>query len=300
MVKYVYDAWGNHKVLNPNGTENTAEDFIGNINPIRYRSYYYDVETGLYYLNARYYDPETCRFISPDSVDYLDPETIGGTNLYAYCNNNPVMYVDPDGHGLISILIGIGVSALIGALSGAASYAVGQLISFAVTGKWSWSWGGFLGSVIGGAIGGIVSGGFNLLGSKILSSITSTTGKIKSLVMSTVSKLLVKTGSFASGFSTKFGNMLGENISDNKGYSLKEISFISTTVGMFSLYFNADSSTSLFDDIEASLSGASSKTIGKIFATELSNNFYDGMGPFFAEFYYSLFGFERLTLQFIN
>ena len=44
-------SWGNHKVLNPDGTENTAEDFIGNINPIRYRSYYYDTETKLYYLN---------------------------------------------------------------------------------------------------------------------------------------------------------------------------------------------------------------------------------------------------------
>ena len=89
---------GNHKVLNPNGTENTAEDFIGNINPIRYRSYYYDVETGWYYLQSRYYDPETCRFISQDDISYLDPETIGGTNLYAYCNNNPVMYCDPTGH----------------------------------------------------------------------------------------------------------------------------------------------------------------------------------------------------------
>ena len=146
MVKYVYDAWGNHKVLNPDGTENTAEDFIGNINPIRYRSYYYDTETRLYYLNARYYDPETCRFISPDSVDYLDPETIGGTNLYAYCNNNPVMYADPSGHFIITTLF-------VGAIVGALSYTTSEVISFALTGEWSWSWGEFFGSVIGGAIG---------------------------------------------------------------------------------------------------------------------------------------------------
>ena len=113
VVKYVYDAWGNHKVLNPDGTENTAEDFIGNINPIRYRSYYYDTETKLYYLNARYYDPEVCRFISPDDISYLDPETIGGTNLYSYCNNNPVMYVDPTGKFPILALV-LGITALVG------------------------------------------------------------------------------------------------------------------------------------------------------------------------------------------
>lgn len=53
VVKYVYDAWGNHKVLNPDGTENTSTLFIGNINPIRYRSYYFDTEIGLYFLQTR-------------------------------------------------------------------------------------------------------------------------------------------------------------------------------------------------------------------------------------------------------
>ena len=80
--------WGNHIVKNASGTVITNEAFIGNINPIRYRSYYYDTETKLYYLNARYYDPDVCRFISPDDLSYLDPETIGGTNLYAYCGIN--------------------------------------------------------------------------------------------------------------------------------------------------------------------------------------------------------------------
>ena len=121
VVKYVYDAWGNHKVLNPDGTENTTDNFIGNINPIRYRSYYYDTETGLYYLNARYYDPEVCRFISPDDINYLDPETIGGTNLYAYCNNNPVMYADPSGHFLISLFVGLVASFVIGTTASAVS-----------------------------------------------------------------------------------------------------------------------------------------------------------------------------------
>ena len=67
-------------------------------NPIRYRGYYYDDETGLYYLNARYYSPMWRRFISPDDSAYLDPESINGLNLYCYCNNDPINKFDPTGH----------------------------------------------------------------------------------------------------------------------------------------------------------------------------------------------------------
>ena len=63
-------------------------------NPIRYRGYYYGQDTGLYYLNARYYSPELRRFISPDDTAYLDPENANGLNLYAYCYNDPVNYAD--------------------------------------------------------------------------------------------------------------------------------------------------------------------------------------------------------------
>ena len=109
VAKYAYDAYGVCKVMNPDGTENTDDDFIGNVNPIRYRGYYYDVGTGFYYLQTRYYDPQTGRFINMDGLEYLDPETVGGLNLYAYCNCNPVMYVDPTGTiatlTLISIIV---------------------------------------------------------------------------------------------------------------------------------------------------------------------------------------------------
>ena len=97
VARYEYSAWGVQWVLNPDGTDNTDEDFIGNINPIRYRGYYYDVESGMYYLQTRYYDPQIGQFISPDSPEYLDPENLTGLNLYAYCNYNPVMYFDPQG-----------------------------------------------------------------------------------------------------------------------------------------------------------------------------------------------------------
>ena len=55
------------------------------------RGYYYDTETELYFLKTRYYDPEVGRFISVDGIEYLDPETINGLNLYAYCNNNQIL-----------------------------------------------------------------------------------------------------------------------------------------------------------------------------------------------------------------
>ena len=96
VAEYIYDAWGNHAVVDSNG--NDIESGIGVLNPFRYRGYYYDTETGLYYLKTRYYDPEVGRFLNIDSLDYADPETINGLNLDAYCNNNPILYVDPTGH----------------------------------------------------------------------------------------------------------------------------------------------------------------------------------------------------------
>ena len=110
---YTYDAWGNSSVV-------VNENNVANINPFRYRGYYYDVESGLYYLMSRYYDPQIGRFISPDTQDYLDPDTIGGVDLYAYGLNNPIMYVDPTGHFaffvltmLIGAAIGFGITAAV-------------------------------------------------------------------------------------------------------------------------------------------------------------------------------------------
>ena len=70
---------------------------------IRYRGYYYDTDTGLYYCNARYYSPKWRRFISPDSTSYLDPESVNGLNLYCYCNNDPVNCCDPSGHWIETV-----------------------------------------------------------------------------------------------------------------------------------------------------------------------------------------------------
>ena len=103
VVTYTYDAWGNQRVVGSNGSENTSPTFIGNINPYRYRGYRYDAETGYYYLQARYYDPEIGRFISTDDASYLDDDASSGISLYAYAANNPVMFVDPNGNSFKSL-----------------------------------------------------------------------------------------------------------------------------------------------------------------------------------------------------
>lgn len=114
VVRYEYDAWGNHVVTDANGVEITDATNLGMVNPFRYRGYYYDTETGLYYLKSRYYDPDIGRFFALDDIEYIDPEIIGGLNLYAYCGNNPVMNVDPNGNfGIGLFLIGLAVSSLL-------------------------------------------------------------------------------------------------------------------------------------------------------------------------------------------
>ncbi len=138
---YIYDAWGNAQILqDKNG--------IAELNPFRYRSYYYDEETGFYYLQTRYYDSELGRFISADSIEYLDPETLGGLNLYVYCNNNPVNYSDEFGTWEIPnwLRIAVGVAAI--------ALAIGISIATAGTAA---------PVLIGIAVGAVVSGGLNLV-----------------------------------------------------------------------------------------------------------------------------------------
>ena len=81
-----------------NGADTAFATHIGRVNPFRYRGYYYDEETNLYYLQSRYYDPEIRRFINADDITYITPEDLNGCNLYAYCGNNSVNRWDPTGH----------------------------------------------------------------------------------------------------------------------------------------------------------------------------------------------------------
>ena len=141
--KYKYDAWGNcTTTLDTTG--------IAYRNPIRYRSYYYDTESGLYYLNARYYNPEWRRFISPDSTKYLDPESVNGLNLYCYCNNDPVNYADPSGHSILAIGLILLATTVIGGIAGGVSaYSQGYR-------GWDIVKNTMLGAGIGLAVGGAI------------------------------------------------------------------------------------------------------------------------------------------------
>ena len=77
---------------------------IDQLKYMKYKRYYYDVETHLFWLTSRYYSPELCKFISPDDVCYLDLSSINGLNLYSYCYNNPISYYDPRVHFVMPYL----------------------------------------------------------------------------------------------------------------------------------------------------------------------------------------------------
>ncbi len=96
-AQYEYDAWGKViSITDGNGNEITDTNNIGLLNPFRYRGYYYDSDTGLYYLMSRYYDPVTCRFINAD-VYFQSGGSILDANMSAYCRNNPISFYDPMG-----------------------------------------------------------------------------------------------------------------------------------------------------------------------------------------------------------
>lgn len=119
VVRYTYDSWG--KVISVTGS---LADTVGVKNPLRYRGYYYDVEMKLYYLQSRYYDPETCRFINADSLLVAGDDYIQGVNMFAYCQNNPVMYSDPSGRVLSSSqAVAIDITKIVVCLSYIAKYA---------------------------------------------------------------------------------------------------------------------------------------------------------------------------------
>lgn len=97
ICTYKYDAWG-ECTTEVVGSASSLELHLANeYDPFRYRGYYYDTETGFYYVSSRYYDPEVGRWINADG--YVSKgQGILGNNMFAYCGNNPVNRVDPTGH----------------------------------------------------------------------------------------------------------------------------------------------------------------------------------------------------------
>ena len=100
VLGFTYDAWGNVSITESSEISSLDEGygtFLKKACIFRYRGYMYESSSGFYYLQTRFYDSETGRFINADG--YVSTGTgLLGYNMYAYCNNNPVMYVDPSGH----------------------------------------------------------------------------------------------------------------------------------------------------------------------------------------------------------
>jgi len=181
IVKYDYDAWGVQTLsyfveeceeyaqvdINAYTDNSNINQYVALHNPFRYRSYYYDTETGLYYLNSRYYDPELGRFVNADSIDNIDEETLNGLNLYAYCLDNPIFYTDSDGNkpkwwqwllfGIGAVLV-VAAAVVLTVVSGGA--ATGLLAAVAV--------GAAKGALIGAAVGAAVG----IAGGAIYSAVT--------------------------------------------------------------------------------------------------------------------------------
>ena len=146
-VTYTYDAWGKLVKL-----EDSTANSVGTQNPFRYRGYYYDTETSLYYLQTRYYDPEVGRFINADAFTSTDISGALSANMFAYCENRPTIGSDPTGEW-VHILIG----AAVGAVGSLASQVLSDVIASAATGNFSLSsWQTYAGAVAGGAAGGAV------------------------------------------------------------------------------------------------------------------------------------------------
>ena len=160
IVSYTYDPWG--KVLSVDGSEAST---IGQLNPIRYRGYYYDTETGFYYLQSRYYDPEVRRWINSDGYISSIGGDIRGYNMFAYCMNNPVTLSDNTGNWPF-----FAVTAVIGAVVGAVA---GGVVA-ANNGGNIWA-----GIGIGAAAGALIGTGFGMgAGAALAGSITASTGAV--------------------------------------------------------------------------------------------------------------------------
>ena len=149
VASYSYDPWG--KLLSSSGT-------LANVNPLRYRGYYYDSETGFYYLQSRYYDPEIGRFINADSYASTDATGLLSTNMFAYCENDPVNRSDPTGE-VAPILIAMAGGAMVGL----AEQFMTDVIYAMVTGQpldacFS-SVGTYVSSAVGGAMSVLPGGG---------------------------------------------------------------------------------------------------------------------------------------------
>ena len=160
VANYEYDPYG--KVISTTGT-------MAEVNPVRYRSYYYDNETELYYLQSRYYDPAVGRFINADSLVSTDLAVLA-QNMYAYCENNPVNGEDQNGKFVLSAILAKTAVVVGKAALGASVNVLTTFVAAKVTGQ-SYSWQDAGVAALSGALGtgntplkiaaGVVSGTYS-------------------------------------------------------------------------------------------------------------------------------------------
>ena len=216
VATYEYDPFG--KVISATGD-------LATINPLRYRGYYYDTETGLYYVSSRYYDSEIGRWINADDTAFMGVDgTLLSYNLFTYCKNNPIMGYDPTGNWdwdlfgkvLITTVIVVGCLTGVGAIAAAAAAATATSVAAAVTvsvttagistalsavdgaicaqqsgGKW---YDGAMAGAIGGSAGALVSSITNPMPGTDAVLRMNTAGRVTSSLLYDVSYDLFSTG----------------------------------------------------------------------------------------------------------
>ena len=216
------------------------------LNPFRYRGYYYDYETELYYLNSRYYDSETGRFINADDISILNTakDEINGLNLYAYCFNNPINDTDANGNwswkkfwkvvGAVAIVtlvsvatggIAVGIAGALGATTAISS----GLMAGAIIGGFIAGGGELISQLMTYGINGLDYGSLFIqtgIGS-VIGAFTSVTSTATSLATRTLARIgIVATSGIGS---------IIQGIHDNKGFSEIIIDFI-TSITVSSLF----------------------------------------------------------------
>ena len=207
VASYSYDPWG--KLLSSSGT-------LANVNPLRYRGYYYDSETGFYYLQSRYYDPAIGRFINADSYASTDATGLLSTNMFAYCENDPVNKSDPTGE-VAPILVAMAGGALVGI----AEQFMTDVIYAMVTGQsldacFS-SVGTYVSSAVGGAMSVLPGGGVMRAFSELVLTTTIQTSIDAALAPQKYEKTTPYSEAIENVFTTgasKLGDKTASNVAD--------------------------------------------------------------------------------------
>ena len=159
IATYTYGAWGEVLAVTPATTGNTAQLSVANANPLRYRGYYLDQETGYYYLQSRYYYPSLLRFINSDllEISSVSKDNSTGQNLFSYCLNSPINNSDLAGTVAINIVIGALLGAVFGALGALLSDACDYILKHFSINKKMIRWRNVAIGAVSGALSGAVS-----------------------------------------------------------------------------------------------------------------------------------------------